>query len=127
METKLTDVGSAAQIQAAIDALPPEGGTVVLPEMDIQLDRGIELRSGVALRGQGAATILRKGPGRVFPLTGYHNYGMRDVPLVSTAGLSVGMTVSIQGERSRGFGDTFARITWIDDGWVGLSAGLSAD
>ncbi len=127
MEIELTEADSAAEIQAAIDTLPPEGGSVVLPALDIELDRGIELRSGVALRGQGAGTILRKGPGRVYPLTGYHNYGMRDVPLVSTDGLTVGMTVSIQAERSRGFYDTFARITWIDNGWVGLSMGLSAD
>ena len=127
MEIELTDAGRAVEIQEAIDALPPEGGTVVLPELDIELDRGLEVQSGVTLRGQGAATVLRKGPGRVYPLTGYHNYGMRDVPLVSTDGLSVGMTVSVQGERSRGFYDTFARITWIDDGWVGLSTGLSAD
>ncbi|MDP6778833.1 MAG: right-handed parallel beta-helix repeat-containing protein [Candidatus Latescibacteria bacterium] len=127
MEIELTDAGSAAKIQAAIDALPPEGGTVVLPELDIELDRGLQVQSGVTLRGQGASTVLRKGPGRSYPLTGYHNYGMRDVPLVSTDGLSVGMTVSIQAERSRGFYDTFARITWIDNGWVGLSMGLSSD
>ena len=127
MEIELTEADSAARIQAAIDALPPEGGGILLPALDIELDRGIEIRSGVTLRGQGAATVLRKGPGQVYPLTGYHNYGMRDVPLVSTDGLAVGMTVSIQTERSRGFYDTFARITWIDDGWVGLSMGLSAD
>ena len=63
MEIELTDADSAAKIQAAIDALPPEGGTVVLPELDIEIDRAIEVQSGVTLRGQGASTILRASSG----------------------------------------------------------------
>ena len=87
--------------------------------MGLSLGRGLELHSGVELVGQGEGTILRKGPGRVYPLSGYHNYGMCDVPLVSAAGLAVGMTVSVLDDERLGFYETFARISWIDGHWVG--------
>jgi polygalacturonase len=120
------DAHSAAAIQAAIDAAP-HGGRVVLPAMELALDRGIELRSGIELVGQGAGTVLRKSPGRVYPLSGYHNYGMCDVPLQSSDGLEVGMTVSVRDQPRGGFYSTFARITWIDGDWVGLDHGIEAD
>lgn len=122
------DASTAAAIQTAIDNLADEGGgRLTLPELDLTLDRGLQLRDNIELVGQGAATILRKGPGRVYPLTGYHNYGMRDVPLTTTEGLVPGMTVSILDDQHRGFFSTFARITWTEDGWVGLDRGLQAD
>ena len=120
------EAASAEAIQAAVDALGGNG-RLILPEMDLTVDRGIELRSGVELVGQGERTILRKGSGRVYPLTGYHNYGMQDVPLQSTAGLAPGMTVCVLDDQRRGFYETFSRITWIDGKWVGLDTGLSAD
>ncbi|MFC1526175.1 right-handed parallel beta-helix repeat-containing protein [Candidatus Latescibacterota bacterium] len=124
----LEEAGSAQLIQGAIDALGESGGRLVLPAMELTLDRGLCLRSGVELVGQGKATVLRKGPGRVYPLSGYHNYGMCDVPLRSTAGLGVGMTVSIHDSRTHGgFYETFATITSIDGNWVGLDHGIEAD
>ena len=121
------DAAGAAAIQAAIDSLGSDGGHIVLPAMDLTLDRGIELRSRVELSGQGEGTTLRKGPGRVYPLSGYHNYGMCDVPLRSTQGLAVGMTVCVLDDLRRGFYETFARITWIDGPWVGLDHGTKGD
>ena len=126
IKLKREDAISAAEIQAAIDSLAP-GGRVILPEMDLVLDRGIELRTGVELIGQGEKTVLRKGPGRIYPLSGYHNYGMCDVPLESAEGLAVGMTVSVLDDVRRGFYETFVRITWIDGNWVGLDHGIEAD
>ena len=130
MERKLTldEAGSAAQIQREIDEIAREGGRLVLPEMELVLDRGLILRSGVELVGQGKKTALRKGPGRIYPLSGYHNYGMCDVPLASAVGLEVGMTVSVHDGRTHGgFYETFATITWIDGDWVGLDHGIEAD
>jgi hypothetical protein len=130
MERLLTpeEAGSAARIQQAIDAFGRSGGRLVLPAMDLTVDRGLNLRSGVELVGQGERTILRKGPGQVYPLSGYHNYGMCDVPLVSAAGLEAGMTVSVHDQRTHGgFYETFATIVWIDGDWVGLDHGIEAD
>lgn len=122
------EAASAADIQIALDEMAGTGGRLVLPAMELELDRGLRLHSGVTLCGQGESTILRKGPGRIYPLTGYHNYGMCDVPLCSTDGLDVGMTVSIHDNRTHGgFYETFATITWIDGDWVGLDQGIEAD
>jgi len=122
-----TEADSAEKIQQAIDRAAARGGRVALPEIDLVLDRGLELRSGVELAGRGEKTVLRKGPGRVYPLTGYHNYGMRDVPVQDPAGLTKGMTVSVLDNLRRGFYETFARIEWIDGQWVGLDRGIEAD
>jgi hypothetical protein len=118
---------SASAIQGAIDSLGEAGGRVVLPAVDLVLDRGLQLRSNVELVGQGETTILRKAPGRAYPLAGYHNYGMYDVPLEYTDGLEPGMTVAVRDKVHGGFFETFARITWIDGNWVGLDCGLHSD
>ena len=121
------EAASAYAIQQAIDALASTGGRVVLPQMELVLDRGLELHSGVELVGQGPGTLLRKAPGRVYPLAGYHNYGMFDVPLQFIDGLEPGMTVAVRDKVHGGFFETFARITWIDGNWVGLDRGLDSD
>jgi hypothetical protein len=124
---ELASCPDAATIQRAIDRIADSGGVVQLPETEVTIDRGIELRSGVALRGVKGRTVLRKGPGRVYPLSGYHNYGMMDVPLLETDGLLPGMTVSVLDDKRGGFYSTFARITWVDAKWVGLDRGIEAD
>lgn len=121
------DVQPAVVIQEAVDSLGAGGGRVVLPAVEVELDRGIALRSHVTLVGQGRDTVLRKAPGRVYPLAGYHNYGMLDVPLAYTGGLAPGMTVAVRDDRHGGFFETFARITWVAETWVGLDQGLHAD
>ena len=118
---------SAAAIQRQIDMLEGTGGRVILPAMDLALDRGLQLRSGVELVGQGEETILCVAPGRIYPLTGYHNYGMYDVPLEYTDGLEPGMTVAVRDSAHGGFFETFARITWVDGNWVGLDCALHSD
>ncbi len=53
---------------------------------------------------------------------------MCDLPLRSTAGLEVGMTVSIHDDRTHGgFYETFATITRVDEDWVGLDHGIEAE
>jgi hypothetical protein len=128
LHLRAADCCSAAAVQDALDRVAQAGGgAVVLPALELELDRGLELRSGTELRGQGERTVLRKAPGRVYPLTGYHNYGMCDVPLATTAGLAPGMTVAVYDRPRRGFYSTFARLTWVESGWVGLDHGLEAD
>ena len=117
----------ASAIQRVIDDLAPEGGRVVLPEMDLVLDRGLELHSNVELVGQGSRTRLHMAPGRIYSLAGYHNYGMLDVPLQYTDGLEPGMTVAVRDNVHGGFFETFGRITWVDGTWVGLDCGMHSD
>ena len=62
---------NAAAIQRIIDeAAADGGGKVVLPAMELVLDRGLILRSGVELWGQGEDTVLVKGAGELYPLSG---------------------------------------------------------
>ena len=70
--TRLTarEATSATAIQGAIDALSDVGGRVVLPEMDLVLDRGLQLRSNVELVGHGEHTVLQKAPAQVKGLEG---------------------------------------------------------
>jgi len=122
-----TECNRAEDIQRVLDEMASTGGRIVLPAMDLTLDRGLELHSNIELEGQGKDTVLRKGPSRAYPLTGYHNYGMCDVPLRTTEGLKAGQTVAIRDAKRSGFYETFARITWIEETWVGLDRGLEAD
>ncbi len=118
----------AADIQHAMDTMGAAGGgTIILAAGVITLDRALHLRSGIHLRGHQDGTLLRKLPARCYPMDGYHNYGMCDVPLRTTAGLKPGMTVSVLDDLRRGFYSTFATIRWVDEKWVGLDRGLQAD
>jgi len=74
-----SEVTSAAALQQMVDSLGEAGGRIVLPAMELEMDRGIALGPNVELVGQGRSTVLRKAPGRIYPLAGYHNYGMREV------------------------------------------------
>jgi hypothetical protein len=119
---------NAGCIQLNIDLLAQSGGGVLnLPAGDFILDRGLRLYDNITINGKGENTILRKAPGKIYPLAGYHNYGMRDLPLSSTDGLEPGMTVWITDDRTGGFHETIATITWVKDGWVGIDQGIRND
>lgn len=120
---------SAEAIQDRVNKVRTDGGgCIILPEMELVLDRGLQLFSNIELKGQGDQTVLRKAASRAYPMSGYHNYGMMDVPLVSSDGLKPGMTVSIHDSRSHGgFYETFATITWVENNWVGINRPIKAD
>lgn len=126
-ELKRSQCRSAAQLQKTIDSLKGKKVKFLLPEIELELDRSLILYSNMELAGQGEKTILRKGPGARYPLSGYHNYGMADIPLLTTKGLSKGMTVAIQDKHRGGFWGTFAKITWVKDKWIGLDRGIESD
>jgi hypothetical protein len=124
---KAGDCRNAAQIQRAIDELAGSGGSLELPEAEIELDRGIELRSGVSIVGQGRSTILRGAPARVYPLNGFQVYGMYDVAVRGSVGLKPGMTVAVRDDTYGDFFETFARLTWVEGDRVGLDRPLASD
>ena len=56
----IEEAATAACIQSVLDEMIGTGGRLVLPAMTLELDRGLQLHSGVTLAGQGPATVLRK-------------------------------------------------------------------
>ena len=82
--------------------------------MDLELDRGLALRSGIELCGQGSDTILRKGPGRIYP-------SLATITTVCATRLAVDRRAKSRYDRFAarrrthgGFYETFATITWIE-------------
>lgn len=54
------DAATYPSIQAALDALPPEGGLVVLPPGEFEIDQPLRIRRGdVCMRGSGTATHIK--------------------------------------------------------------------
>jgi hypothetical protein len=58
-ETLFESADAAEVIQAAMDACPDAGGTVLLEQGDYDLRAAVKLRSGVHLRGRGRSSRLR--------------------------------------------------------------------
>ena len=82
-------------IQDAIDALPEEGGTIILPEGTFTLRQGLVLRDGVTLRGQGSGTVLMRPDHVETGLTVTATTGSTYVEVESTDGFQVGDDISI--------------------------------
>ena len=65
---KVNPASPTGGIQEAIDALPPNGGVVVLPPGTYLLRQAVVLHNHVTLRGAGGRTILTRGrPREVMP------------------------------------------------------------
>lgn len=81
--------------QAAIDALPEEGGVVILPEGAFTLRQGLVLRDGVTLRGAGEKTILVRPDHVETRLAVTATTGATFVEVASTEGFKVGDDIAI--------------------------------
>lgn len=86
---------ATAGIQEAIDALPERGGTVFIPAGRYVIHRSIRLRSGVTLRGEGAATVLTRRAPVIFTLTATCGPHADSVQVNSTEGLHPGDEIII--------------------------------
>lgn len=82
-------------IQEAVDALPPEGGEVVLAPGRYLLKCSVRVRSKVTLRGAGAATLLVKCDGVATPLTQPCKPGDTTLHVADSAGFEVGMQIAL--------------------------------
>ena len=82
-------------IQDAIDALPEEGGIVIIPAGTFTLRQGLVLRDGVTLQGAGEDTILIRPDHAESRLTTTVTTGATYLEVESTAGFQVGDDISI--------------------------------
>lgn len=81
--------------QRAIDALPDEGGVVILPAGVFELRQGLVLRSNVTLRGSDSGTTLRRAPLLNAFVTTEARPGDRRITVESTAGFRVGDEIAL--------------------------------
>lgn len=76
--------------QRAIDALPQEGGIVILPAGVFELRQGLVLRSNVTLRGNDGGTTLRRASQLFAYLTKEGRPGDQRITVTSAAGFRIG-------------------------------------
>ncbi|MBM4037193.1 MAG: hypothetical protein FJ290_01650 [Planctomycetes bacterium] len=116
------------EIQAAIDrAAAQGGGEVEIPAGIYDLEDSLHLRSRVKVKGEGQKTVLRKPPSVTSRLSADLGYGHYDVSLAEPDKFHVGMGVHIHDDRSGGFYDTVASLTWREGDRFGLSRMLNHD
>jgi polygalacturonase len=115
-------------IQAAVDrAAAQGGGEVRIPAGTYDMEDSLHLRSHVKIRGEGEKTILRKLPSVASPLSADLGYGHYDVSLAEPDKFHIGMGIHIHDNRSGGFYDTVASLTWREGDRFGLSRMLNHD
>ncbi|MBM4042394.1 MAG: hypothetical protein FJ290_28210 [Planctomycetes bacterium] len=120
--------GTGREIQAAIDrAAAQGGGEVRIPAGIYDMEDSLHLRSRVKVKGEGERTVLRKLPSVTSRLSADLGYGHYDVSLAEPDKFHVGMGVHIHDDRSGGFYDTVASLTWREGDRFGLSRMLNHD
>ena len=105
-------VGSDERVlQAAVDHVAALGGGTVLVGPGVYLMRNaLHLRSGVAVRGSGPETVLRKAEAAVSRLVLDGDYGEEQITVADGTGFAPGTGVAIWDERSGGFHTAVATI-----------------
>lgn len=115
-------------LQAAVDYVAGlGGGTVEIGPGEFAMRDSLHLRSRVTLRGQGAATLLRKAPAALSPLELDGDYGEEQVTLAQPDGFAVGDGIAIWDKNAGGFHTTVARITGQNGRTFSLDRPLNAD
>lgn len=115
-------------VQCALDrAAMLGGGEVVLSAGVFYLNDAIRLRSGVTLRGAGAATILRKNAMRESRVTTTLGWGFREALVENPELFGVGDGVTLRDDTTYGFLTTYCTLIGRrDDAWL-LDAPLNYD
>ena len=113
-------------IQEAINALPPEGGIVELPEGVYMINRSIRLHSGVTLRGVGAKSILHKTPGGIARLLEPALKGTSAVLVDHPERFHQGEQVGVVDNQQVGWNATHAIVLGMEDGRLLLNRGVWA-
>jgi hypothetical protein len=103
-----------AGIQEAIDSLPETGGVVYIPVGTYEINRSINLRSGIRLVGEGDHSIIaRRDPCVETKLTAPAVKDKKTFTVESAKGFAVGHEVCVRSDQVYGWGSTHAIITKI--------------
>ncbi len=115
-------------LQAAVDYVAQlGGGTVEIGPGDYLMRDSLHLRPHVTVRGQGAATILRKAPAATSALKLDGDFGEEQVTLEHPENFAVGDGIAIWDRNAGGFHTTVARITGRNGNSFSISRPLMAD
>jgi nitrous oxidase accessory protein NosD len=82
-------------VQLAVDALPPQGGTVKMEEGVFSISAPIRLRSNVKLLGAGIKTVLKRIDGFRSRFVIDADYGELKVTVENATGFKPGMSIQI--------------------------------
>ena len=123
-----TTESRTAGIQEAVDALPPEGGTVYIPAGRHEISRTIRLRSGVYIRGEGDHSILtRRHPVFLTPLTRPGLTGETEIQVEDASSFVVGDAISVRSPESHGWWTTHTIVTKVSGKSITLMDELTHD
>ena len=95
VQPRPVETSPTSGIQEAVDALPPEGGVVLIPGGRYVLRHQISPRANVALRGEGDATVLTRSLVFASALAETAPEGANDVRLTETGPLRPGDQIGI--------------------------------
>ena len=119
--------GDNRSIQLAIDALPPDGGTIeILPGVYTCFD-ALHLKSGVRLIGHGDQTVLLKCDGARSPLKIDADYGQLKITPVDASGFLPGMGLLVGDNRTGGWLETATTVLDVRDGVLTIADYLVMD
>ncbi|MFH1071178.1 MAG: right-handed parallel beta-helix repeat-containing protein [Candidatus Glassbacteria bacterium] len=117
-----------AGIQEAVEALGPEGGTVLIPAGVYEISRSITLRTGVQLRGEGEHTIIaRRDPCLQVDIVQPAAAGRNRVTVRDASRFKVGSEVTVFSDSSYGWWCTHAIISRIEGNTLQLDRELTHD
>ena len=102
-------------LQEAVNALPESGGIVLVPPGVYSLDQHVHLRSNVAIRGCGNASIITRSPEVSSRLVEDAQEGETSVHVESAAEFDIGMEVSVFDTAQHGWHATHAIILDISE------------
>ena len=113
-----------AGIQEAIDALPTEGGVVVIPPKTYVLRRSVALRPHVRLQGAGSTTVLTRGQEAVTKLREPAKKGDTVIAVESVEGFRVGDEFFLRDNQLGGWHSVHGLVAGIASGRVILAEPL---
>lgn len=110
---------SNTHIQCAVDRLAfMGGGTVELSEGVFRMADSLHLRTNVTVRGQGAATVLRKNALKTARITAFLGYGHYDLLVDTPEVFELGDGVIVRDNHAFGFYTTVSTLVARDgDTW----------
>lgn len=120
--------GDNAAIQEAVNKLAAaDGGVVEIGPGTYEMRDSLHLASGVAVRGAGEDTVLRKSPMVKSALSADLGYGHFDISLAEPERFAVGMGIHITDENSGGFYNTIATLIWREGDRFGTHRMMNHD